>query len=92
MSVHRGWTQLPKRSSWFPDAEVDDARVDSWRHHRVGLYLAAKPSHMGVNMDRLTYPLHRPTVCGRQTRGQSFQSHAAMSHRVIVGSGAFLGV
>jgi hypothetical protein len=27
------------------------------------LYLAAKPSHVGVNVDGLACPLHRPMVC-----------------------------
>jgi hypothetical protein len=35
------------------------------------LYLAAKPSHMGVNIYGLSCPLHRPTFCGCQTRVQS---------------------
>jgi hypothetical protein len=31
-------------------AEVDDAQDDSWRHSFVAwLYLAAKPSHVGVD-------------------------------------------
>jgi hypothetical protein len=33
------------------------------------LYLAAKPSHVGVDVDRLAYPLHRPTVRICQTWG-----------------------
>jgi hypothetical protein len=33
------------------------------------LYLAAKPSHVGADGDRLACPLHRPIVCGHQTRG-----------------------
>jgi hypothetical protein len=39
--------------------------VASW--HR--LYLVAKPSHMGVNVNGLAYPLHHPTASYRQTRG-----------------------
>jgi hypothetical protein len=31
------------------------------------LYLAAKPSHVGVNVDGLAYLLHHPTTCSRQT-------------------------
>jgi hypothetical protein len=46
---------------------------------------------MGVNVDGLTYPLHRPTVYGRQTRGQSFLSNYVMSHHATIGSGTFLG-
>jgi hypothetical protein len=33
--------------------------IASW--HR--LYLAAKPSHVGVDVDRLAHPLHRPMTC-----------------------------
>jgi hypothetical protein len=52
-------------SSQFPgvlDAEVDDFRDGSWRRCFVAwIYLAAKPSHVGVDMDGLSYPLHHPT-------------------------------
>jgi hypothetical protein len=33
--------------------------VASW----CWLYFAAKPSHVGVDVDRLACPLHHPTVC-----------------------------
>jgi hypothetical protein len=33
------------------------------------LYLAAKPSLMGVNVNGLTCPLHRPIASSRQMRG-----------------------
>jgi hypothetical protein len=33
------------------------------------LYLAAKPSHVGLNVDGPAYPLHRLMVNSRQTRG-----------------------
>jgi hypothetical protein len=60
-------------SSWFPgvlDAEVDDAWDNSWRgSFTAWLYLAANPSHMGVNVDGLAYPLHHPTVHSYHTRG-----------------------
>jgi hypothetical protein len=56
------------------------------------LYLAAKPSHVGVDVDGLAYPLHCPTVCSRQTRGQSFLSGASLSYRVTVGGAPFWGV
>jgi hypothetical protein len=55
------------------------------------LYLAAKPSHVGVDVDRLAYPLHCPTTCSRQTRGQSFLLGAALSHHATVVGGTFLG-
>jgi hypothetical protein len=70
------WT--PGCSSWFLGilgTEMDDARDGSWRRcFTTLLYLAAKPTHMGVDMDVLAYPLHRPKVCGRQTRVQGLLS------------------
>jgi hypothetical protein len=54
---------------------VDGARDDSWRGcFTVWLYMAVKPSHMGVNMDGLAYPLHHPMVCSCQMRGQSLSA------------------
>jgi hypothetical protein len=35
------------------------------------LYLVAKPSHMGFDVDRVSLHLHCPTAFGCQTRGQS---------------------
>jgi hypothetical protein len=81
---------LPGCSSWFPGAEVDDAWVGPCRHRQDGLYLTAKPSHVGVDVDGLAYPLHRPMVCDHQTRGLSFLSDATLPHHAAVGSGAFL--
>jgi hypothetical protein len=90
MSVRSGWRGLLGHSSWFSGAEVDGARDSSWRCHCFAqLYLVAKPSQVGVDVDGLAYPLHRPMVCGRQTRGQSFLSGAALSHCATVGGGAF---
>jgi hypothetical protein len=44
-------------------AEVDDDWDHCWRgSFTVWLYLMAKPSHMGVDVDGLAYPLHHPTV------------------------------
>jgi hypothetical protein len=34
------------------------------------LYLVAKASHVGADVDGLAYSLHRPTACDCQTRGQ----------------------
>jgi hypothetical protein len=74
-------------SSWFLSilsSEVDDARDGSWRHYfTVWLYLAAKPSHVGVDMDGLAYPLHRLTAC-------SYQPSVVSSHRCS-GGGASPG-
>jgi hypothetical protein len=50
---------VPRCSSWFLGilgAEVD-VRDGSWRCFLVTLlYLAAKPAHVGVDVDRLAYP------------------------------------
>jgi hypothetical protein len=51
--------------------------------------LAAKPFHMGVDVDVLVCFMYHCMVCGYQTRGQSFLSGAALSHHIIVGGGAF---
>jgi hypothetical protein len=59
--------------------------VASW--HR--LYLAVKPSQVGVDVDGLACPLHRRTACSHQSRGYNFLSGAALSHHVAVGGGTF---
>jgi hypothetical protein len=50
----------PGCSSWFPSvlgAEVDDAQDGSWRRCFAALLsLAAKPAHMGVDVDGLAFP------------------------------------
>jgi hypothetical protein len=61
--------------------------VASWHW----LYLAAKLSHVGVDVDGLACPLHHPITCSRQMRGESFLSGTTLSHRVAVGGGAFPG-
>jgi hypothetical protein len=91
--VHSSYMGLPGHSSWFPGAQFDDAWDNFWRCRCLArLYLDAKPSHVGVNVDRLAHYLHHPIVSGHQMRSQRILSGAALSHRVIVGSGAFLGV
>jgi hypothetical protein len=53
-------------SSWLPSIDVAGARDSSWgRLHFALLYLAAKPSDVGANMDGLACHLHRPTICDR---------------------------
>jgi hypothetical protein len=56
---------------------------------RHQLYLVAKPAHMGVDVDRLAYPQHRPTFYSHQIKRQGLQSGATMSHRAAVGGSAF---
>jgi hypothetical protein len=51
--------------------------VASWRR----LYLVAKRSHVGVNVDRLAYHLHRLMTCDRQMRGEGCLLVVALSHR-----------
>jgi hypothetical protein len=95
--VSRAFFWDPGRSSWLPGIlgiKVDDARDGSSRRCYVALarrpYLAIKPFHVGVDVDGLSCPLHRPMACSHQTRGQSFLPGAALSHRVAVGDSAFL--
>jgi hypothetical protein len=62
MSVHRGWIRLPSYSSRLSDVDVADAQDGSWGCLCFALvYLDAKPSHVGLDMDGLACPLHRPT-------------------------------
>jgi hypothetical protein len=55
------------------------------------LYLATKPSHVGVDVDGLTCPLHRPMVRSRQTMGQCFLLGVVLSYHATVGGGAIPG-
>jgi hypothetical protein len=62
--------------------------ISSWHW----FYLDAKPSHVGIDVDGLDCPLHRPRAYSHQTKGQSFLLGAALSHHAVVGGGAFLRV
>jgi hypothetical protein len=78
-------------SSRLPGVDVVGARDSSWSClHFIWLYLAAKPSHLGSDMDGLACSLHRPMVCGWLTWVQSFLTGAALSHRTALGGGTFL--
>jgi hypothetical protein len=55
------------------------------------LYLAAKPSDVGADVDGLAFSLHRPTVYNHQTRAQGFPSGVALSHHAAMAGGAFPG-
>jgi hypothetical protein len=70
-------------------AEVDGTQNDSWRgRFMVWLYLAAKFSHLGVDVDGLACPLHQPTVYSCQTRGHGFcQTSSCLV--AAMGGGAF---
>jgi hypothetical protein len=73
--------------------EVDDARDGSWRRcFAILLYLAAKPSHVGVDVDRLACPLHRPMACGRQTRGQGLLPGVILSRHCSGAMVPFWGI
>jgi hypothetical protein len=50
---------------------------------RRRLYLAAKPSHVGVDVDELAYPpaLSYDLQASDGGRGQDFLSYAVLSHR-----------
>jgi hypothetical protein len=61
--------------------------VASW--HRV--YLDAKPSHVGVDVHGLAYPLHCYMAWSRQTRGQGCLPGPALSHHAALGGDAFPG-
>jgi hypothetical protein len=53
-------------------------------------FSAAKPFHVGADLDGPACLLHRPTVCGWQTWVQCSLTGPARSHHVIVVGGAFL--
>jgi hypothetical protein len=65
-------------------AEVDDTRDGSWRRcFMVWLYLAAKSSQVGVDVDVWLYVGDlgdRPTACSRQTRGQGLLPDIVLFH------------
>jgi hypothetical protein len=48
---------------------------------RRWFYLAAKPPHVGLGVDGLACPLHRPTACSHETRGQSLLPGVVLSCR-----------
>jgi hypothetical protein len=56
------------------------------------LYLVTKPSHVGVDVDGLVYPLHRPMTHSYQSRGQGLPTRRRLALSFVVGSGAFRGI
>jgi hypothetical protein len=92
MSFRISWRGLPGCSSWFPGTEVEGAQDGSWRRRYFArLYLAAKPSHVGIDLYGQVCSLHRPMVRGCPMRGHSFLSCVALSQRITVGGGAISG-
>jgi hypothetical protein len=72
---------------------VDDARCSSWRRYfATFLYLFAKPTHVGVDMDGLAYPLHHPMICDRQTRGHGLLPGSILFHRYTGAVAPFWGM
>jgi hypothetical protein len=70
--------------------DVMGARDVSWSHLCfIWLCLAAKPSHMGANVDRLAYFQHHPAICGWQTWVQCSLTSDALSHHTLAVGGAF---
>jgi hypothetical protein len=62
MSVCRAWS---RRSSQLLGIDVAGAQEGSWGCLSVtSLYLNAKPSHVGADVDELACHLHHPAVCG----------------------------
>jgi hypothetical protein len=57
----------------MPGTSLED--VATWRR----LYLAAKPFHVGVNVDGLACPLHNPMTYSRQTGRHDFLSDTVLS-------------
>jgi hypothetical protein len=47
----------------------------------VWLYLAAKPYHVGVDVDGLAYPMHCPMLHSCQTRGHGLAPGIVLSCR-----------
>jgi hypothetical protein len=48
---------------------------------RRWFYLAAKPPHVGVGVDGIACPLHRPTAYSRQTMGHGLLPGDVLSCR-----------
>jgi hypothetical protein len=78
-----GVSLAPGYSSWFRGvlgAEVDGAWDGFWRRcFTAWLYLVAKPSHVGVDVDGLACPLHHPMTCSHQTRGHGLLPGTVLS-------------
>jgi hypothetical protein len=53
--------------------------------------MAAKPSHVVADVDRLACCLYRPTVYSGQMREKSILIGTASSHRAAVGGAPFRG-
>jgi hypothetical protein len=56
------------------------------------LYMAAKSSHLGADVDGLACSLDRPMAYSHQRGGQCCLTGVVMSRHAVVGGGPFLGV
>jgi hypothetical protein len=69
---------------WLPGvlgAEVDGSCNNSWRgRFAVWIYMAAKSSHVGVDVDGLAYLLQWPTFYNFQIRGQGLLQGDILSY------------
>jgi hypothetical protein len=103
VKLHDQWPQMGNvnspsldKDAWLPAgppcADVVGARDGSWSHICfIWLCLAAKPSHVGADMDELACFLHHPMVCSWQTWVQCPLKGAALSHHAASVGGAFPG-
>jgi hypothetical protein len=96
LSGSRVFLWVPRHSFCFLDilgAEVDDTLYDSWKHSfAMGLYLAAKPSHVGVDANRLAWIQHHPMARSCKMGGQSLATrHCLVLSCCCNGRWKFLG-
>jgi hypothetical protein len=93
-SIRRGWTGLHRCSSGLLGVLLGSWAFLAlrWMTHKIvlrdvvvwhHLCLAAKPSHMGVDGNGLSCPLHRSTAYGCQTRVQSSFSDTILLYLVV---------
>jgi hypothetical protein len=75
-SIHRGWTGLFEHLSWLLGFLLGSRAFLALRWMTLKavlgdvvawcqLYMDVKPSHVGVDVDELSCPLHRSTTCSR---------------------------
>jgi hypothetical protein len=92
ISIRRGWTGLPGRSSSLPGAKVEGARDGSWCYHawRCFTWLLSL-SHVGADVDGLAYSLPRPMTYSHQRGGQCCLIGVVLSQRLAMGDAPFWG-
>jgi hypothetical protein len=60
--------------------------------YRAILYLVAKPSHVGADVDGLSCSVHRPMTNSSQRGGLHSLTGVVLSRHLAVGGGPFLGL